>query len=93
MSTEEKSSALPQAWIVPIRLGIYMVLAGCSAFIYFNVGDLVITHYLIIVSIVAVSAMVLLDCRVSDTYWQKAAGGEVSQSKTDKNHSNGDDSG
>jgi hypothetical protein len=92
MPTDEKSSALPKAWIVPIRLGIYTVLAACSAFIYFNVGDLVITHYLIIVSIVAVSAMVLLDCRVSDTYWQKEAGSEVSQSKIGKNNLKSGDS-
>lgn len=84
MSTGEKSSALPKAWIVPIRLGIYTVLAACSAYIYFNVGDLVITHYLIIILIVAVAAMVLLDCRVSDTYWQKKAKSEADPSKTDK---------
>jgi hypothetical protein len=84
MTTGEKSSALPKAWIVPIRLGIYTVLAACSAYIYFNVGDLVITHYLIIILIVAVAAMVLLDCRVSDTYWQKEAKSEADQSKTDK---------
>ena len=70
-SNKQKSSALPKAYIVPIRLGIYSVLAACSAFIYFNVGDLVLTHYLIIVSIVAVSAMALLDCRVSDDYWKR----------------------
>ncbi len=84
MPTNKKSSALPEAWIVPIRLGIYAVLAACSAFIYFNVGDLVITHYLIIVSIVAVSAMVLLDCRVSDNYWKQAA----DQSKPEKLNEN-----
>ena len=83
MTTGEKSSALPKAWIVPIRLGIYTVLAACSAYIYFNVGDLVITHYLIIILIVAVAAMVLLDCRVSDAYWQKEAKSEADQSKTD----------
>jgi len=83
MSAGEKSSALPKAWIVPIRLGIYTVLAACSAYIYFNVGDLVITHYLIIILIVAVAAMVLLDCRVSDTYWQKEARSENDLSKTD----------
>ena len=72
MSSEErKSSALPRAYIVPIRLGVYSVLAACSAFIYFNVGDLVLTHYLIIISVVAVSAMALLDCRVSDEYWKR----------------------
>ena len=69
--SESKGSALPKAYIVPMRLGIYSVLAACSAYIYFNVGDLVLTHYLIIVSIVAVSAMALLDCRVSDDYWKR----------------------
>ena len=69
-----KSSALPKAWVVPIRLGIYSVLAACSAFIFFNVGDLVITHYLIIVTVVIVAAMVLLDCRVSENYWKTKAG-------------------
>lgn len=68
---EQKSSALPESWIVPIRLLVYIVLAGCSAYVYFNVGDLEITHYLIIISIVAVSAMVLLDCRMSADYWHK----------------------
>ncbi|HFE32771.1 MAG TPA: hypothetical protein ENJ17_05625 [Gammaproteobacteria bacterium] len=72
MSTaKNKGSALPKAWIVPIRLAIYSVLAGCSAFIYFNVGELEFTHYLVIVTIVAVAAMALLDCRVSDDYWKK----------------------
>jgi hypothetical protein len=87
MLTGEKSSALPETWIVPIRLGIYAVLAACSAFIYFNVGDLVVTHYLIIVSIVVVSAMVLLDCRVSDNYWQR----KDNRSEADKNDLNNDD--
>jgi hypothetical protein len=64
-------SALPKAWLLPIRLGIYSVLAACSGYIYFNVGDLEFTHYLIIIAIVAVSAMALLDCRVSDDYWQR----------------------
>jgi len=48
-----------------------LVLAACSAYIYFNVGDLGITHYLVIFSIVAVAAMALLDCKVSDAYWKK----------------------
>lgn len=68
---DKESSALPKAWIVPIRLGIYSLLAACSAYIYFNLGDLVFTHYLVIISIVAVAAMALLDCRVSDAYWRK----------------------
>jgi len=68
---ENKGSALPKAWIVPIRLGIYSLLAACSAYIYFNLDDLVFTHYLVIITIVAVAAMALLDCRVSDEYWRK----------------------
>lgn len=68
---EQKSSALPKAWIVPMRLGIYSVLAACSAYIYFNVGDLGVTHYLVIISVVAVAAMALLDCKVSDAHWKK----------------------
>jgi hypothetical protein len=70
---EPKGSALPKAYIVPIRLAIYSVLAICSGYIYFNVGDLGITHYLIIISVVAVAAMALLDCRVSDDYWKREA--------------------
>lgn len=66
-----KSSALPRQWILPIRLVIYSVLAVCSGYIYFNVGDLEYTHYLIVVSVVVVSAMALLDCRVSDDYWRR----------------------
>lgn len=68
---EQKSSALPKAWIVPIRLAIYSVLAACSAYVYFNVGDLGLTHYLVIISIVAVAAMALLDCKVSEAHWKK----------------------
>ena len=84
-SNKQKSSALPKGYIVPIRLGVYSVLAACSGFIYFNVGDLVLTHYLIIVSIVAVSAMALLDCRVSDEYWKReeAKNSESSSKSTD----------
>ena len=68
---ESGKPALPRAWILPIRLFIYLVLAGCSGYIYFNIGNLEITHYLVILSIVVVSAMVLLDCRVSDDYWKR----------------------
>lgn len=71
MDRSQKSSALPEAWIIPIRLAIYTILAAVSAYIYFNVGKLVLTHYLVIISIVTVSAMVLLDCRVSDNYWKR----------------------
>jgi len=89
MDEDQKSSALPEAWIVPIRLAIYSILAACSAYIYFNVGRLVFTHYLIVISIVAVSAMVLLDCRVSDNYWKHKA----VQSKTSGNMKSGTDNG
>jgi len=68
---EQKSSALPKEWLVPIRLGIYSVLAACSAYIFFNVGEMGITHYLVIISIVAVASMALLDCKVSDAHWKK----------------------
>ena len=77
---DQKSSALPEAWIVPIRLLVYVVLAGCSAYVYFNVGDLELTHYLIVISIVAVSAMALLDCRMSVDYWQKKS---IKEKKSD----------
>lgn len=82
MLSDKKSSALPESWIVPIRLGIYAVLAACSAYIYFNVGDLKVTHYLILISIAAVAAMALLDCRVSDDYWQKEAAKEKNENKS-----------
>lgn len=79
MSTDKgRTSALPKAWIVPIRLGIYSLLAACSAYIYFNLGELEFTHYLVIVSVVAVLAMALLDCRVSDDYWRKRESQEKS---------------
>jgi len=70
---DHKTSALPEPWIVPIKLFIYVVLAACSIYVYLNAGELRLTHYLIIVSIVSVAAMVLLDCRMSTDYWQKQA--------------------
>lgn len=74
MSAEKnESSALPKAWIVPIKLGVYSVLAACSAYVYFNVRELGWTQYLIILVVVAVAAMALLDCRMSDEYWRKQA--------------------
>lgn len=69
--SNSKSGALPKQWIIPIRLLIYSVLAICSGYIYFNIGDLEVTHYLVVISIVAVSAMALLDCRVSDDHWRR----------------------
>lgn len=63
--------ALPKKWIVPIRLAVYVVLAGCSAYIYFNVQDLELTHLFIFLPVVAVAAMALLDCRLSENYWKE----------------------
>jgi hypothetical protein len=80
---EQRTAALPKMWIVPIRLAIYSVLAACSAYVFFNVGDLEITHYLVIISIVAVAAMVLLDCKVSDTHWKKIENVSVSVDEND----------
>jgi len=71
--------ALPQSWITPIRLLVYIVLAGCSAYIYFNVKDLELTHLFIFLPVAAVSAMVLLDCKMSNAYWAKL--------ESDKNNS------
>ena len=66
----EKPPAIPQQWIVPLRLLIYVVIAGCSAYVYFNYQDLETTHMFILLPIVLVSAMVLMDCKVSERYWQ-----------------------
>jgi len=71
-STDQgKKPALPRQWIAPIRLLIYVVLAACSAYIYYNAQDLDITHLMIFLPIAAVAAMVLLDCRMSENYWQE----------------------
>ena len=48
----EKAPAIPQQWIVPLRLLIYVVIAGCSAYVYFNYRDLETTHMLILLPIV-----------------------------------------
>ena len=74
--------ALPRKWIVPIRLAIYIVLAGCSAYIYFNVRDLEWTHLFIFLPVAAVAAMALLDCKMSENYWK--------QQDAVKNSSSGD---
>ncbi|MGD8885680.1 MAG: hypothetical protein PVF34_08645 [Gammaproteobacteria bacterium] len=63
--------ALPKKWIVPIRLAVYVVLAACSAYIYFNARDLELTHLFIFLPVVAVAAMALLDCRFSENYWKQ----------------------
>lgn len=70
-SHEKDKPALPKKWIVPIRLAVYVVLAGCSAYIYYNVRDLELTHLFIFLPVAAVAAMVLLDCRFSEDYWKK----------------------
>ena len=70
--------ALPRKWIVPIRLAIYIVLAGCSAYIYFNVRDLEITHLFIFLPVAAVAAMALLDCKFSENYWKEQDAGKNS---------------
>lgn len=62
----KKGGALPKAWVVPIRQAIYSVLAGCLAFICCNAREPKFTHYLVIVTIVAVAAVTPLDCWVDD---------------------------
>lgn len=71
--------ALPQKWIVPIKLAVMAVLAGCSAFVYFNVHDLQTTHMMILVPIVLVSAMAWMDCKMSERYWNERDKVENSQ--------------
>ena len=63
--------ALPRKWIVPIRLAVYVVLAGCSAYIYYNARDLEWTHLLIFLPVAAVAGMVLLDCKFSENHWKE----------------------
>lgn len=70
-STQDNKPALPRPWIAPIRLCIYIVLAGCSAYIYFNAHELELSHLFIFLPVAAVAAMVLLDCRMSENYWQQ----------------------
>jgi len=72
-----KKPALPRQWIVPLRLVVYVVLAGCAAYLYFNYQDMEWTEFLILMPIVLVAAMLELDCKMSNKYWQeqdKAAG-------------------
>lgn len=63
--------ALPKKWIVPIKLAVMAALAGCSAFLYFNVRDLQTTEIIILMSVVLVCAMVWMDCKMSESYWAK----------------------
>jgi len=67
---QNKTPALPEHWIVPIRLLIYVVIAASSAYVYFNYRDLESTHLFILLPVVLVSGMVLMDCKVSEKYWQ-----------------------
>jgi hypothetical protein len=46
-------------------------LAGCSAFVYFNVRDLQAIQIIILLSIVLVCAMVWMDCKMSERYWEE----------------------
>jgi hypothetical protein len=70
---ESKKPALPLKWIVPIRLAVYVVLAGCSAYIFYYARDLDLTHLVIFLPVAAVAAMVLLDCKFSEKYWKERA--------------------
>ena len=70
LNNKEKP-ALPRKWLIPIRLAVYIVLAGCSAYIYFNARDLEWTHLIIFLPIAAVAGMILLDCKFSENYWKE----------------------
>ena len=69
--SKPEKPALPRKWIVPIRLAVYVVMAGCSAYIYFNARDLEWTHLMIFLPIAAVSAMAMLDCKFSENHWKE----------------------
>ena len=71
LGTNSDKPALPRQWIVPIRLTIYVVLAGCAAYIFFNVRDLEITHLFIFLPIALIAGMAALDCKMSEKYWQE----------------------
>lgn len=69
--SEKTKPALPEKWITPIRLGIVLVLAACSAYIFFNVRDLQYTHYIVFMIIAVVCSMAWLDCKMSLRYWEQ----------------------
>ena len=71
MKNSSEKPAIPRQWIVPIRLAVYVVLAGCAAYIFFNVRDLEITHLFIFLPIALVAGMAALDCKMSEKYWQQ----------------------
>ncbi|KPJ91065.1 MAG: hypothetical protein AMJ53_12410 [Gammaproteobacteria bacterium SG8_11] len=70
-SPNKQRPALPKKWIVPLKLAVMTALAGCSAFVYFNVRDLQTTQIIILLSIVLVCAMVWMDCKLSERYWNE----------------------
>ena len=72
--TNKDKPALPRKWLVPIRLAVYVVLAGCSAYIYYYARDLEWTHLIIFLPVAAVAGMVLLDCKFSENYWKEQDG-------------------
>ena len=82
---ENKKPALPLKWIVPIRLAVYVVLAACSAYIYYYARDLELTHIIIFLPVAAVAAMVLLDCKFSEKYWNEQAKGNKSSESNESN--------
>lgn len=70
-SDQRSRPALPEKWLVPLRLGIYAVLAACSAFVYFKARELEGTHLMILIPIVIVCGMALMDCKMSERYWKQ----------------------
>jgi hypothetical protein len=70
-TTQDQKPALPRQWIVPIRLAVYVALAACAAYLYFNYQDMEWTELLILLPIIMVAAMVELDCKMSNRYWEE----------------------
>ena len=68
---QNQKPALPRKWIVPLRFAVYLVLAACSAYLYFNYKDMEWTEILILLPVIMVAAMVELDCKMSNKYWQE----------------------
>jgi len=69
--SELNKPALPEKWITPIRLLVVLVMAASSAYVFFNVQELRITHYVILMTIAVVCSMAWLDCKMSLRYWQE----------------------
>jgi len=85
--TQRTRPALPEKWITPIRLTVVLVLAACSAYIFFNVRELKFTHYIILMTIAVVCSMAWLDCKMSLRYWEqqgtKAGSNHAAEQKGD----------